>query len=166
MALLERKKRNETVKSLEKTILYELDGKTFRNIVKTINKNELNDRLKFISYVPIFESLENIKLNTLASSMFKCTFDEGEFVFYEGEYGDSVYIIKDGELECIKNNIVIRILKSGEFFGEFGILIENSIRTCDVIKYQILYLKKLLEVIIKIYYLNLLLKIHFYIVKI
>ena len=131
MALLERKKRNETVKTLEKTILYELDGKTFRNIVKTINKNELNDRLKFISYVPIFESLENIKLNTLASSMFKCTFDEGEFVFYEGEYGDSVYIIKDGELECIKNNIVIRILKSGEFFGEFGILFDiNRTLSC------------------------------------
>ena len=131
MALLERKKRNETVKSLEKTILYELDGKTFRNIVKTINKNELNDRLKFISYVPIFESLENIKLNTLASSMFKCTFDEGEFVFYEGEYGDSVYIIKDGELECIKDNIVIRVLKSGEFFGEFGILFDiNRTLSC------------------------------------
>ena len=131
LALLERKKRNETVKTLEKTILYELDGKTFRNIVKTINKNELNDRLKFISYVPIFESLENIKLNTLASSMFKCTFDEGEFVFYEGEYGDSVYIIKDGELECIKNNIVIRILKSGEFFGEFGILFDiNRTLSC------------------------------------
>ena len=128
LALLERKKRKETVKTLENTLLYQLDGKIFRNIVKTINKEELDDRLKFISIVPIFQNLENIKLNLLASSMFKCTFDEGQFVFYEGDLGDSVYIIKEGELECIKNNNVIRVLKQGEYFGEYAILF-NSNRT-------------------------------------
>ena len=124
MALLEMKKRTETVRTLELTILYELDGKTFRDIVKSINKIELNDRLKFISLVPIFSSLENIQLNSLASSMFKCTFDSGEYVFYEGDIGDSVYIIKDGEIECEKNKEIIRILKSGEYFGEYAILFD------------------------------------------
>ena len=124
LALLEMKKRTETVKTLEFTILYELDGKTFRDIVKTINKKELNDRLKFISLVPIFSYLENIQLNSLASSMFKCTFDIGEYVFYEGDIGDSVYIIKDGELECEKNKEIIRILKQGEYFGEYAILFD------------------------------------------
>ena len=89
LALLERKKRTETVKTIEPTILYELDGKTFRDIVKTINKNELIERLKFISLVPIFSSLESIQLNSLASSMFKMTFDEGQYVFYEKDVGDS-----------------------------------------------------------------------------
>jgi len=60
--------------------------------------------------------------------MFKCTFDEGQFVFYEGDLGDSVYIIKEGELECIKNNNVIRVLKQGEYFGEYALLF-NSDRT-------------------------------------
>ena len=124
LALLEMKKRTETVKTLEFTILYELDGKTFRDIVKTINKKELNDRLKFISLVPIFSYLENIQLNSLASSMYKCTFDIGEYVFYEGDIGDSVYIIKDGELECEKNKEIIRILKQGEYFGEYAILFD------------------------------------------
>ena len=124
LALLERKKRTETVKTIEPTILYELDGKTFRDIVKTINKNELIERLKFISLVPIFSSLESIQLNSLASSMFKMTFDEGQYVFYEKDVGDSVYIIKDGELECEKNKEVIRILKSGQYFGEFAILFD------------------------------------------
>ncbi len=124
MALLEMKKRTETVRTLELTILYELDGKTFRDVVKNINKIELNDRLKFISLVPIFSSLENIQLNSLASSMFKCTFDNGEYVFHEGDIGDSVYIIKDGEIECEKNNEIIRILKSGEYFGEYAILFD------------------------------------------
>ena len=124
LALLEMKKRTETVKTLEFTILYELDGKTFRDIVKTINKKELNDRLKFISLVPIFSYLENVQLNSLASSMFKCTFDIGEYVFYEGDIGDSVYIIKDGELECEKNKEIIRILKQGEYFGEYAILFD------------------------------------------
>ena len=34
LALLERKKRNETVKTLEQCYLYELDGKIFRKVVK------------------------------------------------------------------------------------------------------------------------------------
>ena len=53
---------------------------TIWNIVKTINKDELDDRLKFISIIPMFKNLENIKLNLLASSIFKFTFDEGQFV--------------------------------------------------------------------------------------
>ena len=74
-----------------------------------------------------FQKLENIKLNLLASSMFKCIFDERQFVFYEGDLGDSVYIIKEGELEYIKNNNIIRVWKQGEYFGEYSLLFNSHI---------------------------------------
>ena len=49
LALLERKKRTETIKTIDDVILYQLDGKIVRNIVKKINQNELKERLEFIS---------------------------------------------------------------------------------------------------------------------
>jgi signal-transduction protein with cAMP-binding, CBS, and nucleotidyltransferase domain len=88
LALLERKKRTATVKSVDFVILYELNGKIFRDIVTTINQHELKDRLEFIALVPIFESMENVQLNTIASSMNKYTFDAGTKIIDEGEVGD------------------------------------------------------------------------------
>ena len=122
LALLERKKRTETVKTIEFSILYQLDGKIFREIVKNINKKELNSRLEFISLVPIFNSIKNIELNSLASSMLKCTYDNEEIIFKKGDIGDSLFIIKDGEVNCEINNNIIRVLKSKDFFGEYAVL--------------------------------------------
>ena len=122
LALLERKKRRETVKTLEFSILYQLDGKIFREIVTNINKKELNSRLEFISLVPIFDSIKNIELNSLASSMLKCTYDNDEIIFKKGDIGDSLFIIKEGEVNCEINNNIIRVLKSKDFFGEYAVL--------------------------------------------
>ena len=132
LALLERKKRAETASTVDYCLLYELDGKIFRDVVNTINKQELEDRLKFIELVPIFESMENVKLNSIASSMYKCTFDIGQNIFKEGDIGDSLFIIKFGEVDCEKNNKVIRVLKSRDIFGEYAVLfdIPRSLSCC------------------------------------
>ena len=132
LALLERKKRTETASTIDYCLLYVLDGKIFREIVNTINKQELEDRLKFIELVPIFESMENIKLNSIASSMYNCTFDIGQNIFKEGDIGDSLFIIKKGEVDCEKNNKVIRVLKSRDIFGEYAVLfdIPRSLNCC------------------------------------
>ena len=132
LALLERKKRTETATSMEDSLLYELDGKIFREIVNSINKQELEDRLKFIQLVPIFESMDNIKLNSIATSMYNCTFDIGQNIFKEGDFGDSLFIIKKGEVDCEKNNQVIRVLKSRDIFGEYAVLfdIPRSLNCC------------------------------------
>ena len=132
LALLERKKRTETASTIDYCLLYVLDGKIFREIVNTINKQELEDRLKFIELVPIFESMENIKLNSIASSMYNCTFDIGQNIFKEGDIGDSLFIIKNGEVDCEKDNKVIRVLKSRDIFGEYAVLfdIPRSLSCC------------------------------------
>ena len=124
LALLERKKRTATVKSVDFVILYELNGKIFRDIVTTINQHELKDRLEFIALVPIFESMESVQLNTIASSMNKYTFDAGTKIIDEGEVGDCLYIIRDGEVSCEKDKQIVRSLKSKEYFGEYAVLFD------------------------------------------
>ena len=54
--------------------------------------------------------------------MLKCTYDSEEIIFKKGDIGDSLFIIKDGEVNCEINNNVIRVLKAKDFFGEYAVL--------------------------------------------
>ena len=82
------------VKSLDNTTCYYLEGHKFREIVHKLNKNQLKERLKFLSLVPIFQSITNNQLNSIITSMLICTFDVGQIIFREGETGSILYIIK------------------------------------------------------------------------
>ena len=131
LALLERRKRNRIVISKEDVLCYCLDGEIFRKIVKTINKKELKERLEFLSLVPIFQFINNNQLNNIATSMYNFSFDMNQKIFLEGDISDSLYIIKNGEVECEKDGVVIRTLKSKDYFGEYAILFDLS-RTLTV----------------------------------
>ena len=50
----------------------------------------------------------------------------------EGEIGSCLYIIQEGEVDCISQGKVVRTLKKGDCFGERCILIDN-VRTMNVI---------------------------------
>ena len=49
-----------------------------------------------------------------------------------GDEGNCLYIIKEGQVECISENKVIRKLGKGEFFGEKSIL-HQGLRTMKVV---------------------------------
>ena len=63
--------------------------------------------------------------------MYKCEFATNQYIITEGDYGKSLYIIKDGNVECLSNNTVVRELKSKDYFGEFALLF-NENRTLSV----------------------------------
>jgi len=52
-------------------------------------------------------------------------------IFKEGELGGCMYIIKEGEVECIKGDKVVRVLKQGDNFGQKALL-EDAKRSLDV----------------------------------
>ena len=54
-------------------------------------------------------------------------------MFYsENDVANCLYIIKEGEVECIIKGKCVRILKKGDYFGEKSLLLEST-RTIDVI---------------------------------
>ena len=68
--------------------------------------------------------MEPIHLNTLALSMNKFDFAIGDNIINEGDMGDSLYIILEGEVNCVKEQKVQRILKQKDFFGEYAVLFD------------------------------------------
>ena len=132
LALIENKKRTATIKCVNICILYLLNGKLFREVVSKLNEGELKERLNFLKAVSIFNVLDNNNLNAIAVGKLKCEFDVGQTIVYEGDVGQSIYIIKSGSVKCFKGETQVRILGSKVFFGESAVLF-NTNRSLSVL---------------------------------
>lgn len=74
-----------------------------------------------------FSDLNDKELEVIAGITNKKTFSLGETVFEETETGESLYIIKKGELKACKKTpdgelLTLTILKDGDIFGEMSFL--------------------------------------------
>jgi len=62
-------------------------------------------------------------------------YKKGEYLFYDGDYGDEMYILLTGSVDIVKgsneNERVIATLYKGNFFGEMSIL-NNRSRSASV----------------------------------
>ncbi len=86
-----------------------------------------------LSQVSFFKNLNNEELSSLASVMDVKPYAKGETVFRLGDQGDSLYIVKDGEVELfVKDHtgekILLRRVPPGDMFGELSML-DNGPRT-------------------------------------
>ena len=49
-------------------------------------------------------------------------YSEGEFIFHQGEPGELMYVILDGEVEIILNDVVVATFQAGQIFGEMALI--------------------------------------------
>ena len=83
------------------------------------------------------KGLSTRELRLLATFSSEEMFKTGQKIFAEGEQGDKLYIILDGEVRISKfipgaGEEALAILERGDFFGEMA-LIDNSPRSADAI---------------------------------
>ena len=64
--------------------------------------------------------------------MTKKKFENGEFIFKEGEIGDKFYLVKKGKVRVLKDNKLIREMEGGSCFGELSLLI-NEPRSATIV---------------------------------
>jgi len=132
LALIQKNKRSGTVTCLTDVELLVLEGQLFREIVKKMTSNKLNENFHFIDMIPMVKSLDNIQKTNLAKLITLKEFQDAEKIIKEGDLGDGFYIVKDGCVSCQTNGKEIRKLYSKDFFGQNSILIECR-RSLDVI---------------------------------
>ncbi|MBC8133415.1 MAG: DUF1003 domain-containing protein [Deltaproteobacteria bacterium] len=90
-----------------------------------------------LAEVPIFQLLDDEERSLLAADLDVVRYGAGEMIFSYGDPGDSLYVIKSGEVEVFFKDdtgerIVLETARKGDFFGELSLL-DNGPRTASVI---------------------------------
>ena len=85
----------------------------------------------FLSANPLFYSLSDSVLSSIAEKVQLVEFEPGQNIVIEGEIGDSFYLIKEGRVRVLKrtdedsSELVLSELGQAEGFGEMSLIIDQ-----------------------------------------
>jgi NTE family protein len=74
--------------------------------------------------LPLFAGLDSAALAELRDHAEQVSLEAGSYLFHSGEPSDSLYVVRNGRLQVLQNDVVLRDLGRGEVVGELGFLIE------------------------------------------
>jgi putative peptide zinc metalloprotease protein len=140
-ALITNAPRNATIIAETPVTLLSLEREDFDALVKhhlEFAKNiKANIQAKWVlRNMPIFDELDAMELNYLASKLRTETFRTGETVIRQGDIGEKFYIVNSGELRILgdMNGEILELDRhtAGDYFGEIA-LMQSRPRTASVI---------------------------------
>ncbi len=88
-------------------------------------------RVGALDWIALFAPLTNVLRERIAIELYTEEVAAGEVVIYQGEYGDSFYIVESGTLDVRVDGRHVRSLGPGDFFGGIA-LMHNTTRTATV----------------------------------
>jgi sigma-B regulation protein RsbU (phosphoserine phosphatase) len=93
-----------------------------------------------LAHIPFFTDLPANELDRLQSELEVVHLTSGQILFREGDRGEHLYIIVSGELEMVmgldeENELVLNILRPGEYLGEMSLLQPDGQRTTSARAY-------------------------------
>jgi CRP-like cAMP-binding protein len=94
------------------------------------------EKVEVLQRSPLFEMLSQTELELLADLSRPRRYGPGEVIFEQGDLGDSLYVIVNGEVEVLHkdpqgNMQVLASLRAPDFFGEMS-LIDKEYRSATV----------------------------------
>ena len=87
-----------------------------------INRLLLIEKVLLLKSLNLFKDTPENILADLAPLMKEIQYEQGIEIFKEGETGDCMYIIQQGNIKIHKGNTTLAILKEKEVFGELSLL--------------------------------------------
>jgi len=93
--------------------------------------------INLLEQIPLFSDLPATELEHLLAASEKQNIKSGEILFREGEPGEHMYVVMDGELEVLMaegqpEELSLKILHSGEYLGEMSLILPDGQRTATV----------------------------------
>lgn len=103
----------------------------------------------FLRQVSLFDCLGASELEALAELTFSRSFDKGQFIILAEEPGDSLFIIREGQVKVSLihedgKEFILSLLGSGEVFGELSLLDDRprSANVTAMVKTELLMLRR------------------------
>jgi len=134
LALLHNAPRAATVTAECEVTCFSLDMMSFKAILMGKAKKDTEMYIGFLKEVSIFKALSEDTIKTIAGSLKEKKYPEGAQIIFEGDEGDTFYLIREGECKCTKvgsKDEVSKRLTAGDYFGELA-LIKNDKRAATV----------------------------------
>jgi CRP-like cAMP-binding protein len=100
---------------------------------------EIKDLQQSLNSIPLFQSLTKRDLNLLMKIIHNRSYVAGEFIFYQGDPGIGLYIIREGEVQIQRENekgdkVILASFTKGDFFGELA-LVDGEKRSASAISH-------------------------------
>ena len=87
-----------------------------------INRLLLVEKVLVLKSLNLFKDTPENVLADLAPLMKEIQYEQGTEIFKEGEIGDCMYIIQQGNIKIHKGTTTLAVLKEKEVFGELSLL--------------------------------------------
>ncbi|WP_298238813.1 sigma 54-interacting transcriptional regulator [uncultured Algibacter sp.] len=88
-------------------------------------------RIQFLSNSPFFSGVSAKSMEELYKNASEELYIKGETIFKKGTLGDSMYVIINGKVKVFEKDHVYDTLSSGDCFGEYA-LIDNESRSASI----------------------------------
>jgi len=105
LALLHGEPRLASVRATEDCVTWALDRDTFRKIMMSTGKQDMNERTQFLSKVSLLDELTLFERFKIAEAMEVRNFEDGATIVQEGESGSEFFIIQSGNCSCFKKTL-------------------------------------------------------------
>ncbi|MBK9099434.1 MAG: cyclic nucleotide-binding domain-containing protein [bacterium] len=98
---------------------------------------ETDELVTSLKNIPLFKSLTKKDITSLLNLMHERSYVSGEYIFYQGDPGLGLYLIREGEVLISRENdngekIQLAVIHKGDFFGELA-LVDNEKRSASAI---------------------------------
>jgi len=86
----------------------------------------MTDRLDLLKKNSLFSSLSEDNCKVIEKTFLEKNFSKGEYIFFEGDPSENLYIVKEGKVKIIKHsdtgkNVVLEVISKGEIFAQVAV---------------------------------------------
>ena len=132
LSLLYNCNRECTVRTVTDTILWTMQKKNFLKIIDHILNISFEENKRNLENISLFSPFDINTKNKLINSIYKEIYFPTKPIFFKGDIAHSLYFIKEGEVDLIKDGKIIKTLKEGDYLGELSVMCKTD-RILDAI---------------------------------
>jgi CRP/FNR family transcriptional regulator, cyclic AMP receptor protein len=99
--------------------------------------NSTSEILEFLESIPLFSKLNDASALSMARAGRFRRVEKGEFVFFQSDRSEQVYLVRSGDISIMLNSldgrdIVIDEMRAGDIFGYLGVLTSKNRSTSAI----------------------------------